>query len=108
MFNWLKNILNILNIFYKETPEPVKPEPEKQQSIIYPKSKEQQKEEIKQIASLVEKHTGKVCKKCSGRGYESWNTVYQTYILCDCIIRRGEEIRKEKLKNNELSFGQKN
>lgn len=99
MFDKLKNI------FSKKTPKPVKPVP---QSIVYPKSKEQQKEEIKQIASLVEKHTGKVCKKCSGRGYESWNTVYNSYVLCDCIINRGEEIRKDKIKNNELSFGQKN
>jgi hypothetical protein len=99
MFDKLKKM------FSKKIPEPVKPV---QQSIIYPKSKEQQKEEIKQIALLVEKHTGKVCKKCSGRGYESWNTIYGTYILCDCIINRGEEIRKDKIKNNELSFGQTN
>ncbi len=98
MISWLKNI-------FSKKPEPVKQAPP---SIVYPKSKEQQKEEIKQIALLVEKHTGKECKKCNGRGYESWNTVYGSYVLCDCIINRGEQIRKEKLKNNELSFGQEN
>lgn len=98
MISWLKNI-------FSKKPEPAKPVP---QSIVYPKSKEQQKEEIKQIALLVENHTGKVCKKCNGRGYESWNSVYGTYILCDCIIKRGEQIRKEKIDKNELSFGQEN
>lgn len=98
MFDKLKNI-------FSKKPETAKQEP---QSIVYPKSKEQQKEEIKQIALLVENYTGKVCKKCNGRGYESWNTVYGSYVLCDCIINRGEEIRKEKIKNNELSFGQTN
>jgi len=29
-------------------------------------------------------------------------------MVCDCIFKRGEEIRKEKLKKNELSYGQKN
>ena len=99
MFDKLKNI------FSKKQPAP---EPVKRESIIYPKSKEQQKEELKQIAGLVEKHTGKVCKKCSGRGYESWNSFYGTYMVCDCILKRGEEIRKEKIQKNELSFGQEN
>ena len=98
MINWFKNI-------FSKKPEPVKQEP---QSIVYPKTKGQQKEEIKQIAALVERDNGKQCKKCFGRGYESWNAVYGAYILCDCIIKRGEEIRKEKIKNNELSFGQTN
>ena len=101
------NILNkVKEIFSKQQPAKL---PKKEvEDITVPKPKEVQQRELREIALLVEKHTGKVCKKCNGRGYESWNSVFGVYMVCDCIFKRGEEIRKEKLKKNELSFGQEN
>ena len=55
-------------------------------------------EDYKEIASLVEEQTGKHCGKCDGKGQTAYNITHKHYEICDCIMKRGETIRKEKRK----------
>jgi len=59
-------------------------------------TREQQKENLKQMAELAEKTNGSKCNKCDGSGVDSWSMKMLQFTPCICIVKAVKKIEKEK------------
>ena len=58
------------------------------------KSKEEQRLDF---VKLVEMRGGKYCNKCFDRGYMYYDTTLEYFVPCDCLIKHGMKLEREKL-----------